>query len=360
MNKICKFDLDTPCLILYKDKLEKNIQKMANFFSDKKARLRPHMKTHKSPIIAMMQLKAGALGITCAKLDEAETLISAGVQDILIANQVVGSTKISRLMELSTRNNLMVAVDSDDNITALNNMAIERGVKSGVLLEIDVGMDRCGVSSDKKILHLTRKIIESKGLIFKGIMGYEGHAVSIVDYEERRRLCNEANNILIRAKELIEKDGIPVEIVSAGGTGTYNISGIFPGITEIQAGSYVVNDSTYYKVVPEFEIALTLMTTVISRPSADRIIIDAGMKAVSNDMGLPEVKGLQGATVLKLSEEHGKIQLSDTSLPVKPGKKIELIPSHCCTTINLHEHYHIVENDRVEDIWPIEARGGFR
>ena len=187
-------------------------------------------------------------------------------------------------------------------------------------------------------------------------MGYEGHAVFVADVEERTRKARLAMKTLMGTASLIKRAGLSVEVVSAGGTGTYDITGTYPGVTEIQAGSYMLMDGSYRKIVP-FDCALTVLTTVVSAQSPERIIVDAGMKSISQDMGMPEVKAQSGLLVTRLSEEHGKLRSTSGASPLKPGDKIELIPSHCCTTINLHDRYYAERNGRLEAVWLIGGRG---
>ena len=357
MEIISKYDIETPALLIDIDKMERNIKTMADFFDGRPADLRPHTKTHKCPVLAHKQLRAGAIGITCAKLGEAEVMAQAGIYDILIANQIVGKSKIARLANLARHFDIMVAVESSDNAADLSSAAQAAGATLRVLIEVDVGMHRCGVKSVEEALSLAQIILSNPGLKFEGIMGYEGHMVMVPDLEDRKKGCIDSMQVLISVKEILEKSGIEVGIVSAGGTGTYNIAGTYPGITEIQGGSYIVMDAKYHSVLQDFERALTLLTTVTSRPDKETAILDAGMKAMTFEFGMPELTGLPGAGISFLSEEHGHLYLEDADPSV--GDKVELIPSHCCTTINLHDRYYAVRGDRVEAVWPISGRGKF-
>jgi D-serine deaminase-like pyridoxal phosphate-dependent protein len=348
-------EVDTPALIIDLDLMEKNIAKMSNFLCGKGVSLRPHVKTHKTPILAHKQIAAGAIGVTCAKLGEAEVMVESGIKDILIANEIVGSQKIERLVNLAKHTNIIVAVDHEANIKELSMAAERKGVTLRVLVEVNVGMNRCGVEPGEPALNLAKRVVQSKGLRFAGLMGYEGHVVEIVDTQERTQKAHLAMKNLMDTKSLIERAGLSVEIVSSGGTGTYDITGVYPGVTEIQAGSYIFMDLTYHKVVP-FDCALTVLTSVISIQS-DRVIIDAGMKSVSPELGMPEVKNHSELIVAELHEEHGIIRSASGTFPVKTGDKIELIPSHCCTTINLYDRYHAIRNGTLEAIWPIAGRG---
>jgi len=357
---IHKWEIDTPALVIDLDAMERNIRRMADYFASRPAKLRPHAKTHKCPIIAHKQLDAGARGITCAKLGEAEVMAASGIKDILIANQIVGKEKISRLAALARHTDVIVAVDNPSNLRDLSEAACVFNSEIGVVVEVDVGMGRCGTRSTDETVSLSRLAESLKGIRFRGLMGYEGHCVFIQDRQERVDKCHLANRMLVEAAEAVRRAGLEVEIVSGGGTGTYDITGDYPGITEVEAGSYVLMDARYRGILQEFEPALTVLTTVVSRPTEDIAITDAGMKAVTSEFGMPVVKDVLGAEVIKLSEEHGKLQLAGDARDLKPGDKIELIPSHGCTTINLHDFYFAVRNERLEAVWSIAARGKVR
>ncbi|MGQ9628936.1 MAG: DSD1 family PLP-dependent enzyme [bacterium] len=350
-------EVDTPALIIDLDAMERNISKMADFFDGVEANLRPHVKTHKTPILAHKQIAAGAIGVTCAKLGEAEVMVEGGIRDVLIANEVVGAQKVERLVNLAKHADVMVAVDDPSNVEELSSAARGKGVTLRVLIDVNVGMNRCGVEPGGPTLELARKVARSEGLKFAGLMGYEGHAVAIPDFEERANVARSAMKLLLETKSLVERAGLLVEVVSGGGTGTYNITGSYPGVTEVQAGSYIFMDASYRRTGVPFECALTVLTTVVSVQSPGRIIVDAGMKSISSDMGMPEVKGHPDLSVVKLSEEHGKLASSSGTSPLKVGDKVELIPSHGCTTINLHDRYYAIRDGRLEAIWRIGARG---
>ena len=352
-----KDEIDTPALLIDLELMEKNIARMAEFFAGVKADLRPHVKTHKTPILAHKQIEAGAIGITCAKLGEAEAMVSGGIREILIANQVVGAHKVQRLVSLARHARTIVAVDDLRNVREISEAATAIGVELGVLVEVDVGMKRCGVDPGEPALLLSREIDRASGLRYMGLMGYEGHIITLPDHEERKREAERAMKLLVDTKHLIEADGLEVRIISGGGTGTYDITGQYPEITEVQAGSYIVMDSTYHKVRPEFECALTVLATVIGVPDSQRAILDTGRKSVSQDFGLPGVSGIEGIRFRKLSEEHGILESTGAGTSLKPGDKIEVLPSHCCTTINLHDKWYGIRDGRVEAIWDIAGRG---
>ena len=359
-----KRELDTPALLIDLDKMEANIQTMADFFTTVNAMLRPHVKTHKTPIISHKQIAAGAIGVTCAKLGEAEAVIHAGVRDVLIANQVVGSHKIARLINLARHSEIMVAVDNPQNVRDISAAAAAKGVTVRMLVEVNVGMNRCGVESGKPALELAKQIRQSPNLKFEGLMGYEGHTVAKPDLKEREANVREAMQHLIDAKHYLEKHGVEVSIMSGGGTGTFNITGSIPEMTEVQAGSYVFMDSTYRNVEgvgEQFDCSLSVLATVVSRPAPDRIIVDTGLKVLAKEFGIPQPIGITGVEMTGLSEEHGTLkfvgQVSDTDVPLTPGDKIEILPTHCCTTVNLHDRYYGIRNGIVESVWDIAARG---
>ncbi|HIC89537.1 MAG TPA: DSD1 family PLP-dependent enzyme [Anaerolineae bacterium] len=354
-------ELDTPALCLDMTLVEQNIAKMAAYLVDRSAKLRPHTKTHKTPILAHKQIAAGAIGIICAKLGEAEVMATAGIRDILIANQIVGTHKIARLVNLAAYTDVMVAVDNAANVADLDAAAQAKGVRLRVLIEVDIGMGRCGVDPGEPTLALAHEIIASPGLRFEGLMGYEGHTVMIPDYAERKQQTEEGLGKLVATAELIRANGIPVSIVSSGGTGTYTITGNYPGITEIQAGSYATMDTQYRDVVgvTEFAAALTVLATVVSTPRPDVAIIDAGLKTMTQEFGLPVVARPDGWRLVSLSEEHGKLEREDGP-KLHIGDKVVIWPSHGCTTINLHDEFFVLRDGVLEAIWSIAGRGKIR
>lgn len=354
INPILVSEIETPALLLDLDILERNIKVMSEFMKDKKAKLRPHFKTDKCPIISHMQIEAGAKGITCAKLSEAEVLASAGIKDILIANQVVEQSKIYRLAGLALSGaKITVLVDNEENISRLSEAASMVGSTIYVLVEVDVGMKRCGVESAEDVYRLAKKVIQSKGLVFEGLQAYEGHLGHIEDIEARRHGVQEMILKVEGIIKFLEERGITVKEISGGGTGTYNITGDNTMWTEIQAGSYLLMDTEYGRLGLNFKNALTVLTTVIHKRQGVAVT-DAGWKACSTDAGLPEIKGYPDLE-LTMNEEHGIIKDPDDQLSYK--QKIEYIPSHCCTTVNLHDYYYCIRNGVLAAKWPISGRG---
>ena len=299
------------------------------------------------------------MGITCAKLGEAEVLADAGIKDILIANQIVGPIKMARLVALAKRASPMVAVDSEENAREISAAGAATGIKIRALLEVNIGMNRCGVAPGASALALARLMTALPGLQFEGLQGYEGHSVDLREAAERAEQSGLAHKRLIDTRRLLECSGIPVKIVSGGGTGTYDLAGNLEGFNEIQAGSYACMDWWYSDIRPEFKQAMSILVTVISRPKPDLVVVDAGRKGIGAEFGLPRLKDFTGATVQKLSEEHSSISIPADSV-VKVGDRIEMIPSHGCTTSNLYREFVIHRNGTVEDVWAIEGSGQLR
>jgi D-serine deaminase-like pyridoxal phosphate-dependent protein len=352
-------EIDTPALVVDLERLERNIAAMARFFAARPAKLRPHWKTPKCAEVAQRQLAAGAIGVTCAKLGEAEALAAAGVRtSILIANQLVGTAKLERLVALAkTVPELIVAVDSAAQVDALDAALVGTDARVGALIEADTGMHRCGTSTPDETVALARRIANGRAA-YRGIMGYEGHAVLVPDAGKRKELAEAATAQLLEHAAALRAAGLAPEIVSAGGTGTFELTGSAEGITEIQAGSYVFMDGRYLDVRSDFESALTLHTTVIHRRGR-LLVTDAGVKSLSSDFGLPRGADLP-LRVVGLSEEHGHVLIDDgADLAIAPGDRIHILPSHGDTTINLHDRYYAMRGEHVEAVWSIVGRGRF-
>jgi D-serine deaminase-like pyridoxal phosphate-dependent protein len=354
IKMITKEQIETPCLLIDLDILESNIRTMTEFFSDKKAKLKPHFKTFKCITIAHKLIKAGAKGISCAKLGEAETLVNSGIRDVLIANQIVDRDKVFRLAGLAHGDSkVSVAVDNEENIHRLSEAASMLGSTIYVLVEVDVGMKRCGVNSAEEVLRLVNLISGSKGLVFEGIQAYEGHLVHIPEYQKRLDGTKDVIEKITSVKKFLEKAGVRINEISGGGTGTYNMTGDNTIWTEIQAGSFVFMDTDYNSLSLPFKNALTVLAQVIHK-RLGFAVTDAGLKVCSPDGGVSLVKGHPDSRLV-LNEEHGNI--TDERDELKYLQKIEYIPSHCCSTVNLHDQYYCVRNNMLEAIWPISARG---
>jgi len=350
-------EVDTPSLLLEAGALEANIQRLGAYFANRPSGLRPHFKSHKCTRIAKMQMAAGAVGITCAKLGEAEAVADAGIREILVANQIVGPIKIARLVRLARRSAPFVAVDCLDNAEMLSEAAASGGVKIGVLIEVDIGMNRCGVQPGAPALDLARRVASLPGLQFMGLQAYEGHIVDLRDPAEREQKVREALELAAGTRRLIEGEGLPVAMVTGGGTGSYTITGNYPGYDEVQAGSYAAMDWWYSDIRPEFQQSMSILATVISRTAPDVAVIDVGRKGVGAEFGPPRVKDRPGADVSKFgSEEHTVLSLPNHP-DTRVGDKIEIIPSHGCTTSNLYREFVVHRHGLVEDVWPIEGSG---
>jgi len=348
-------DLDTPALLLHSPACESNLRKMAAFFRDRKCRLRPHFKNHKCSSLARRQWEAGSIvGFTCAKLGEAEVLADAGFEDLLIANQVVGRRKVERLVRLAQRAQLRVAVDDPEQAAAIAQAAAAAGVVIGVLVEVDIGMGRCGVPPGEPALELARAVAKLPSLRFDGLQAYEGHLVYVDDAEDRARRVRAALDPAVRTRELIENHGIPVEVVSGGSSATYQVTGTIDGIDEIQAGSYATMDRRYARLAPEFDVALSVLTRVISkRPGV--AVLDVGLKGAGCDFGPPQIKDHPEVEIRGFaSEEHCVMHHAPEW---KIGEAVQLIPSHACTTCNLYREMYVYDQGRVVDVWPVEASG---
>jgi len=350
-------EITTPALVVDFDAMERNVRKMAEFFAESDCKLRPHFKAHKTPEIARRQLDAGSCtGLTCATVREAE-FAAEFCDDILIANQVIGSDKCTRVAAIAGRGiDIKVAVDSPEGVRMISEAARQAGAEVGVLVDVNVGMPRCGVQPGEPAAALARQVSDTAGLTLRGAMGYEGHAVGIPDREKREPATLNAMESLILSVEAIREAGLPCEIVSAGGTGTFDITGRIHGITEIQAGSYVLMDTAYSKLDIPFEQAFWVLGTVLSRPSPGLCVADTGLKSNTEDHGNPGVQGIEGASVLFLSDEHASITVPPQAT-IEVGDRIRLTPSHIDPTINLHDVMYALKGDDVVEVWPISARG---
>ena len=348
--------LETPVLMVDVDAMERNLAKMASFFSSVEANLRPHTKTHKTPALAHKQLQAGAKGICCGNLDEAEVMISAGIRDVLVTREIVSPEKITRVVGLAKHSDIMIVVDDEEVVDRFSQAAKAEGVQVRTLVDVNLLIGRCGVPPGEPTRLLSRKVDDSEGLSYMGLNGYEG-SMHGIDASERKRRCKLALKALMETKALIERDGIEVQIVSAGATSTHRVSGTYPGVTEVQAGSYLTMDLEYRSFFPDFECALSVLTTVINRPSRTRVTTHAGKKKLTEDAGLPQPKSLEGVRLVALNEEHGILEITDPSAVIHLGSKLEIIPSHGCTTFNLYDHLYGMRNGKVEIIWDIAARG---
>jgi len=346
-------ELITPALILDLPVARRNITQMADRLKTMPAKLRPHIKVHKSPDLARMQVEAGAIGLSTATVWEAVVLVRSGLDSIFVVNTVAGREKLAALAAIARDAEVMVAIDDAQN--AADIAAAARAAKStvSVLIEVDTGMDRAGVDTPKQALELARRVARLDGIKLVGVTGYEGHASLTPDRDLRAEKQRVAMDLLVDSAATIRSAGLPCTIVSAGGTATWDWTATTPGVTEIQAGSYALMDNFHAPMAGDFEKALTVAATVISRPP-DRVIVDAGNKS----LGAPALSTIRGhdLTALRFDEEHG-IFVADGSYPLRVGDVVELVPGYAPGTVNWYDAYHVVEGDRVVDIWPVIPRG---
>ncbi|MCH2116440.1 MAG: DSD1 family PLP-dependent enzyme [Pirellulales bacterium] len=348
-------DLDTPALILDLDVSDRNIQQMAQFFRDRPAQLRPHFKNHKCSELAIRQMKAGsAVGMTCANMVEAEALGRAGIDDILIANQILGREKIRRLVDLACKLKISVAIDELSQAELISEAASAAGATVGLLVEVDAGMGRCGVSPGEPALALAKQIIDLPGTEFRGLQAYEGHCVFIDDLAERTEKTRRSMMQAVETRHLLEENGLSVACLSGCSSSTAKISGTMEGMTEVQAGTYATMDWRYHQLIPEFDIALALLATVISHQS-DRAVLDAGVKALGAEFGPPKINGAPEADIPFFgAEEHCIVKQAPDW---KVGQTVQVYSSHACTTCNLHPQIFVHQNERVVDVWKTDGRG---
>jgi len=351
MKAMRKSEIETPALLIDLDAFERNIEKMAAFFKSRTVKLRPHFKCHRIVEVARLQLEAGAIGITCATLSEAELLVCEGIKDVLIANEIADDSKIRRLAELSRVSGIIVAVDSEDVLLRMSRAARRAGTEINVLVDVDVGLHRCGVRTIDEAVRLAQSAVAAEGIRFRGLMGYEGHLQALCRGAGKTRLCEQAMSKLIEARRAVESAGIEVEIVSAGGTGTYHITGKYAGVTEIQAGSYAFMDTFYRDAGADFELASTVLATVLSRPERDKAVANAGLKSIHPLFGKPEVKCPEGVRVRSLNAEHTNLILEGADL--SPGDRVELYVPYVDGTFNLHPVAYFVRGDEVVHEWKI-------
>ena len=354
-----------PTLVVDLDQLEGNITRLATHAKAAGIALRPHAKTHKCAAIARLQVAAGALGVCVATLREAEAMAEGGVGGILITSEMVGSVKIRRLLELARRQpDTMSVVDDPGHAAELSAAARAAGLILNVLIDVDPGSRRTGVAAGEGAAQLARKIAGLPGLRLRGIHCYSGSSAHVTGFEQRRAHSEKAMSPAIATFRELRREGLPMEILSGGSTGTYNIDPAFGAMTELQAGSYVFMDVDYRRiggargpVYDDFAPSLAVIATVISRPGRNRATVDAGLKAFATDRKFgPEPKDLPGATFSWGGDEHGILDLTQASREPRLGERLEFIVPHCDPTVNLHDHIHALRGDRVEAVWPV-ARG---
>jgi 3-hydroxy-D-aspartate aldolase len=357
-------DIDTPALIVDLDPFERNLEKMARVARDAGVRLRPHAKTHKCPEIAKRQIAFGAVGQCVQKVAEAEALASAGIRDILVSNEIVGTSKLRRLARLAENAKIALCFDDAEQVDAASRVAGEHGVKLGALVEIEVGMERCGVAAGAPARDLARRIADAPHLRFEGLQAYHGRAQHLPTAAARRQAIDGAIEAVRKSVEALAAAGLPCPSVTGAGTGTFRLEAASGVYNELQVGSYVFMDTDYARIggadggsYCEFEHSLFVLSSVMSVPARDRAIVDAGLKSYSAEKGPPWVHGLDDVEQVGISDEHGKLKLGPRAKKLNLGDKVMLIPGHCDPTVNLHDWYVGIRGGRVEQIWPIAARG---
>lgn len=353
--------LPTPALVLDLPKVKRNLAEMARRMDGLPASLRPHAKIHKSPVLGQMQLDAGAIGLTTATVWEASAMVDAGLSDVLIANQVVGPLHAAELARIASLSRVIVAVESEVNAAELSQAASAAGSVIHVIVEVDVGLHRAGVRSAPAAVELGRVVQKLPGLQLLGLLGYEGHCMLEPDREVRVAKATAANQILVGAADEFERDGLPTEIVAGGGLGTWDITGANPRVTEIHAGSYIFSDAFHRNLVPGFDAALTVLSTIVSR-HGDLAVVDCGRKSIGTDRTPPEVVGGTAAVRFEhgeyfVHEEHTALELAAGST-LGVGDTVELMPGYGPTTVNLYDVYFVAEGETIVDVWPIQARYG--
>lgn len=351
----------TPALLVDRAALGANIAEMARRMEGLPAALRPHAKIHKSPEVGRMQLEAGAIGLTTATVWEASAMIADGISRILVCNQVVGPVKTEELARLAGLAEVIVLVESEFNVDQLADAARGAGSEIGVLVELDVGLHRAGVRGIAPALALAQYVERADGLRLRGVLGYEGHCMLEPDLDLRVRKAEEANADLIELADELDRAGLSTEIVAGGGLGTWDITGANPRITEIHAGSYVFMDAFHSRLVPGFEPALSVLTTITSR-NGDIVVVDGGRKSIGLDRAIPELLGTRGSIHFvhgeySLHEEHTILALEDEPA-LGVGDTVRLMPGYAPTTVNLYDCFFVIEEGLVADIWPVRARYG--
>ena len=364
-------ELDTPALILDLDVLENNIKRMSNICKKSNVKLRPHIKTHKMPIIAHLSIDAGAVGIAVSKLGEAEVMEASGIKDIMVANQIIGERKIKRLINLSRRIKISSLVDSIEGARMLSEIAAKEGINLTVYLEINIGMNRCGVKSGESAVEMAKSISLLPNLNLVGVLGFRSvwyKQLQKYDQNIIWKLGIEEGKILVENAEKIRKAGVQITEVVAGSTPTSAAASTVPGVTEVQPGTHVFNDIMTVSVggCEVKDCAASVIVTVTSKPTARRAIIDAGTKTLVGDYGsecfpsIVEGHGLiknKTDVILKnYSEEHGELLL-DSNCDINIGDRLEIIPNHICPVVNTFDEIIGVRNGRIEVVWPILARG---
>jgi D-serine deaminase-like pyridoxal phosphate-dependent protein len=357
--------VDTPALVIDLDAFERNLRRLAERVAGGGVHLRPHAKTHKCPVIALKQMELGAVGVCVQKVSEAEAMVYGGVRDVLVTNEVVGRPKLRRLMALARTARVGACVDDPEQVAALDTAAGEAGIDAfPVHVEVNMGGNRCGVEPGRPALDLARRVGESRRLRFAGLQAYHGSAQHLRGWDERQAAIAGAVRKAVETRDLLSANGIACDNITGAGTGTFEFEAASGVYTELQCGSYIFMDADYGRNLdPDghptraFEPSLFVWATVMSRPTDDRAIVDAGLKALAFDSGPPAVWEEPAATYERASDEHGRLAIAGATNRLKLGDKLRLVPGHCDPTVNLYDWYVAIRGERVEAVWPITARG---
>jgi D-serine deaminase-like pyridoxal phosphate-dependent protein len=357
-------EVDTPALVVDLDAYERNLDRMAAVAAAAGVALRPHAKMHKSPSVTLDQVARGAVGACVQKVAEAEVLVRGGVEDVLVSNEVVGRTKVDRLAALAQHARIGVCVDDAAQVAALSTAAVEHGVELRVLVEVDVGAGRCGVVPGPDVVRLAAQVSSAPGLLLGGLQGYHGTAQHLRTHEERAAAVASAAELLRATTRLLDEAGLPYPVVSGGGTGTADIDATAGVWTELQVGSYAFMDADYARnldrdgaPVHTYEQALFVLATVMSAARPGVAVVDAGLKALAVDSGLPQVHGRPGVGYVAASDEHGTLAVAAGVDAPRLGDRLLLVPGHCDPTVDRFDWYVGVRSGRVDAVWPVAARG---
>jgi D-serine deaminase-like pyridoxal phosphate-dependent protein len=358
-------DLPTPCVLVDLDVLERNIEKMAEFTKSRNCGLRPHAKSHKSPFIAKKQMDAGAVGVCCQTLIEAEAMIMNGIEHVLLTHNLASPGMIERFLSLVKNGDAKILVDGPENAEMLGKAAARRGLSVDVLVEVNVGNNKAGQEPGEPAAKFASWISRQDGLKFRGLQCYEGNLqLSIPAFQTRKEKAMPELQKVTDTINALKHHGLVPEIVTGGGTGTYNITAGYPGITDIQPGSYIMMDRRYSEIESsgsDFEQAMTVLSTVVSAPTDTRAVIDLGWKAIGIEYealgwgGMPKPL-IHGVTYHTGGDEHGVLNCERASSRPLVGDKVKFIPAHCDTTLNLHGVFYGVRGDQVEVVCPVARR----
>lgn len=364
-SPLTRGDLPTPALMLDLNTFELNISKMVSHAKQHNRALRPHAKTHKCPEIAKALIRAGAVGACAAKISEGEALAENGVTGILITTAVIGKHKIERGVRLAAAHpDTIFCVDNAENVRDLNDAAALEDMRLNLAIDLWVGR-RTGIQSGEPALGLAQLIESLKNVRFAGIQAYAGHASHVIGFEERKKASREAMRPAVETRRLFESKGIAVPLLTGGSTGTYSIDSEIDGITELQPGSFMFMDVDYGRiggpdgpVYGDFRYALSVVTTVVSKPAREVAVVDGGYKAFSTDRPFtPEARGIPGLTYTWAGDEHGIIKMDGAALPVDVGDRVDFVIPHCDPSVNLYDRIYCLRGNDVEAVWKIAARG---